>query len=319
MMEKEIKISLIIPTYNKVNRLKYLLESLCIQDAEIPFTVIIVDDGSTDGSKMLIEKYRSRIDLKVYTIQNSGRSHARNVGLEMAKTKYVIFCDDDMILPPAYVKENYTILSKNKEVLVHGKIYNLPYLSFFEDPESGTIFPEIIEKSKGNIEHIKKYLITTDIVNNQEELEKQRRISLQEKYAKEIYEKNIEELFFLMCTGGNFSCRRELLLQVGGFNEEIDLKWGTEDIELGYRLQKSGVDFLYSQETYNYHICHYRTTYESELLYSFELFYKEHKDPLILDVPNLLLRKVKNLEEFIEKYVEKKRIPVNVEKIRQRV
>ena len=296
----QCEFTVVIPTYNKKNRLKYLLKSIELQDAKDSFRVIIVDDGSTDTSKELVQTYTSKFDLTYIHIENSGRSHARNVGLQKVDTKYVIFCDDDMILPKNFITEHKNLLNSNPKTMVHGRIYNLPYLSFFEDPETGTLYPQYENE---NLTHVTKFLIRPEDIYKEEQLKSQRRMSMQEKYVNEIASRNMERLLFLLCTGGNFSCETNVLKDIGGFNEEIDLKWGTEDLELGYRLQKAGIHMIYSEEAYNYHICHYRETYKEDMKESCKKFYEIHQDPLVLELPKLFLKEVSSLDEFMVDYM----------------
>lgn len=123
-------ISIIIPTYNKKNRIKYLLKSLELQSKAVDFNIIIVDDGSIDGTDENIYLYKEKLKLDYIKIENSGRSHARNVGIECSDTKYLIFCDDDMILPIDFIEKHYQLLESNSDALIHGKIYNFPFASF---------------------------------------------------------------------------------------------------------------------------------------------------------------------------------------------
>lgn len=297
----DIPITLVVPTYNKSTRLVFLLESLTHQAFELGFNTIIVDDGSTDDTKEVLDKYIDNFRFKYIYQKNSGRSHARNLGLSHVKTKYSIFVDDDMILPPEFIQMHFNSLKKNENKLVHGKIWNLPFLSFFSDPTRD----ELIDGGETHFDakYLRKYLISLDSVKNHSDLIKQRRLSLQEKYLEEIYDKKIDKLDFMLCTGNNFSCETDALLRVGGFDEKIDAQWGVEDIELGYRLKQNGFAFIYDHSAYNYHICHFRKTYKEELMSSFKLFYEKHKDEIILNIPKLLLREIKNLEEFKKQYI----------------
>lgn len=98
----KVKISIIIPVYNAEEYLDRCLHS--VLDQEFPsFEVILVDDGSTDSSPLICERY-SGTDPRFVTIHqpNKGVSAARNAGLDVAKGEYVMFLDsDDALLPYA--------------------------------------------------------------------------------------------------------------------------------------------------------------------------------------------------------------------------
>jgi glycosyltransferase involved in cell wall biosynthesis len=94
------KISLIIPVYNVEGYLKRCLDSVFEQS--VPMEIIVVDDGSTDQSPLIIEGYRHHSHLIVVKQVNGGISAARNAGLKVASGEYIFFLDsDDMLLPDA--------------------------------------------------------------------------------------------------------------------------------------------------------------------------------------------------------------------------
>jgi len=87
--------SIIIPVYNVEKHLDKCLHSVIYQTYK-NIEIIIINDGSTDNSKNIIEKYCS-IDnrIKVISQKNSGQSAARNIGLEFATQEYIMFVDGD--------------------------------------------------------------------------------------------------------------------------------------------------------------------------------------------------------------------------------
>lgn len=85
-----MKISLIIPVYNKKPFLKRCLDSVANQ-TDKSAQVIIVDDGSTDGSADICDKY----NFEVYHTKNGGVSKARNYGMKKAQGEYIVFLDAD--------------------------------------------------------------------------------------------------------------------------------------------------------------------------------------------------------------------------------
>jgi glycosyltransferase involved in cell wall biosynthesis len=94
-------VSIIIPVYNRQELIKSAIESALAQtysDVE----VIVVDDGSTDGTPYVLERYANAI--KVITQPNCGQSAARNTGLVRCSGEYVLFLDSDDCLEPFAVK-----------------------------------------------------------------------------------------------------------------------------------------------------------------------------------------------------------------------
>ena len=87
------KVSVIIPTYNRLPMLKEALDSVLSQDFD-DFELIVVDDGSTDGTAEVIKGYGGRVKLLQYP-ENRGVSAARNQGILKARGKYIAFLDSD--------------------------------------------------------------------------------------------------------------------------------------------------------------------------------------------------------------------------------
>ncbi len=96
------RLSIIIPVYNAEDYLDRCLESIFNQSFP-SFEVILVDDGSTDSSPLICDRY-SATDSRFRTVhkENGGVSSARNAGLNLAKGEYLMFVDsDDAVLPDA--------------------------------------------------------------------------------------------------------------------------------------------------------------------------------------------------------------------------
>lgn len=98
-----MKLSLIIPVYNRPDEVEELLESLT-QQSERNFEVILVEDGSQTPCNAVAERFKDRLELSYYAIPNGGPGHARNYGAKQSKGDYLIVLDSDCILPPGYIQ-----------------------------------------------------------------------------------------------------------------------------------------------------------------------------------------------------------------------
>ena len=85
--------SVIIPTYNRRKFLKIALNSV-LQQTFRNFEVIIIDDGSCDGTNELVAQFKDQRIIYLYQ-KNHGVAHARNCGLERAKGRYIAYLDSD--------------------------------------------------------------------------------------------------------------------------------------------------------------------------------------------------------------------------------
>lgn len=114
-------VSICIPTYNRKGYLKETLESVFAQTYK-DYEVVIVDDGSTDGTEEMIKHlgYNTRYHRQ----ENAGDAAARNKLIELAAGKYITFLDSDDLLMPDAVERMTTVMQQEAEpVIVYG-----PYL-----------------------------------------------------------------------------------------------------------------------------------------------------------------------------------------------
>ena len=94
-----LKYSLIIPIFNGKSYLQECINSIICQ-GEYSLEVLLIDDGSTDGSAAICDDYASRYEfIRVFHQSNQGVSDSRNRGVELARGEYLFFIDGDDILP----------------------------------------------------------------------------------------------------------------------------------------------------------------------------------------------------------------------------
>ncbi len=100
-------ISIIIPVYNSAKYLQMTLQAVQAQTFK-DFEVICVDDGSSDDSPQILERFATADNrFKIHRQTNAGGSAARNKGLELARGKYIAFLDNDDIYHPQYLEILY--------------------------------------------------------------------------------------------------------------------------------------------------------------------------------------------------------------------
>jgi glycosyltransferase involved in cell wall biosynthesis len=106
--------SIIIPIYNTDNFIKYALNNILNQTFQ-NIEIICVDDGSTDNSLSLLEKYR-KIDDRIIIIkqEHKGAAAARNKGLKIAKGDYISFVDSDDLISTNLYEKIFNIIEKEK-------------------------------------------------------------------------------------------------------------------------------------------------------------------------------------------------------------
>lgn len=105
-------ISVIVPVYQSEKYLSRCVDSILGQK-ETDFELILVDDGSSDGSGVICDEYALR-DSRVRVIHqpNKGASAARNQGIELARGEYLMFCDSDDFVSPMWIERLLTLADK---------------------------------------------------------------------------------------------------------------------------------------------------------------------------------------------------------------
>jgi len=117
------KVSIIIPVYNVEKYIRQCLDSI-LQQTLKDIEIIIIDDGSTDNSKEIVDEYQSLWDnVMVFHKENGGQGSARNVGLQYATGEYIYFMDSDDYLEKNALESLYEEAhSKKLDILLFGAV-----------------------------------------------------------------------------------------------------------------------------------------------------------------------------------------------------
>ena len=106
-------ISVIIPVYNAEHYLAEALDSVLAQEIE-PLEILVVDDGSTDGSATIARRYADRV--RFYQQANRGAAFARNRGIELSKGSLLAFLDADDLWMPSKLNVQVNALEDQPEL-----------------------------------------------------------------------------------------------------------------------------------------------------------------------------------------------------------
>jgi glycosyltransferase involved in cell wall biosynthesis len=156
-----IKLSVIIPTYNKAKLLEKTIHALLGQDLnKSDWEVVVVDDGSSDNTKDVLNSFLnlSEYNFKVASPDgNIGRARARNFGADSAVGKWLLFLDDDIIAPPELLSGHLSMLEADGDfgliglVATSEDVIDAPHFYYIDSRGAAKI-------SKGYVPG--KYLVT---------------------------------------------------------------------------------------------------------------------------------------------------------------
>jgi glycosyltransferase involved in cell wall biosynthesis len=218
-------ISIIIPTFNRIDSLIKGIENICNQDfPSNEYEIIIVDDGSTDdtGEKIkCLQKENNKYSIQYFKQENKGPATARNLGIKNAKGNIILFIGDDIIPAPHFIREHSNWHKKypQKEVAILGyttwspELTITPYMKWLEN--GGPQF-HYQNPKHGDLKHG-------------------------------------QEVPYNYFYTSNVSVKMELLR--GEIFNEMFPYAAYEDSELAYRLKNKGLKIVFNKnaEAYHYH------------------------------------------------------------------
>jgi glycosyltransferase involved in cell wall biosynthesis len=191
------RVSIVVPTYNRRRLLAGTLPPLLSQEpGPIPYEIVVVVDGSRDGTVEMLRDMPAAGRLRFVTQENRGLAAARNRGAREGRGDIVLFLDDDMIAPPELVRGHFEAHGRPGERVVFGGLRLAPAVrrSFLKDG---------IESWGAEIDA---------------------------RLSSPGYRLRFDDCHF-----GHASISKSLFLRAGGFDESF-VKFGNEDYELGWRL-----------------------------------------------------------------------------------
>lgn len=234
-------VSLIVTTYNQKERLALVLDSILGLELK-PTEVLIADDGSSEDTRELIQKYQTRfpIPLKHIWQEDCGYrlARSRNRAISNASGEYIVIVDGDMILSPSFIKDHLNFAKKGS--------FNQGGRILLNESETQEILQDM---------NYQKALQKKSFKNMHIPLFSKLIFSLS-KIKKGV----IREDKFLPVRGCNMAFYKEDALKINGFNQDF-IGWGREDSEFVARfLNANGVMRKLKFSALAYHLHHPENT-----------------------------------------------------------
>lgn len=112
-------ITIVTPVYNPGAYLRPCLDSILAQTYP-DWQLVLVDDGSTDGSREICDRYAADPRIEVLHVPNGGAARARNIGMEVARGEWITFIDSDDIVTPSYLSDMIEAATPQCDLVISG-------------------------------------------------------------------------------------------------------------------------------------------------------------------------------------------------------
>ena len=202
-------LSAILCTFNRAELLSQTLESIVGQTLDRSnFELIVIDDGSMDDTRKVVESFEQRLPLRYAYQANAGLASARNHGIYRSRAPLLLFLDDDDLCSPTLFEEHL----KTHDQYPDNHFAVLGYVGFDPNLAQKPLLHYVTE--------VGCYLFAYSNV------------------------KHGDVLDYPYFWGGCCSCKRKFLIDYGVFNPVF--RFGCEDIELAYRLSRNNLKVVYN-------------------------------------------------------------------------
>ncbi|MGL5903076.1 MAG: glycosyltransferase, partial [Cetobacterium sp.] len=222
---ENIKVSVIVPVYNRLEHLRALFICLLNQKVQ-PYELIITDDGSSekvlDFIGDLLEKAKFQIKHIYQEDKGFRKTRALNNGVREAEGEYLVFCDQDLVFPDDYIEK--MLESARKGEYLMGRAHNTT------EKEKNDVLNELNKEL--NYLGVKKILPEKYF----KDMEYQYRADRKRRILQRLHLNKRG----IRLAGMSYGLFKEDYLKVNGYDEKYE-GWGYEDDDFGNRLCVSGV------------------------------------------------------------------------------
>lgn len=231
--ETPVRLSIVIPTYNRAVDLRRTLDDLVVQTVPTQdYEVIVADDGSSDDTKDVVASFESTLRVQYVFQPDEGfrAAGARNLGARQANGDVIAFLDTGTLPGPTFVQGHLDAHAGEEPLAVVGYVYG--YQQDAPRPEEYSA-----ALARLNAVQLRERFTGEDYFVDMREPE----------YASVGDDLSRRLVPCLLFFSANISLRRETFWSLDGFDEGFT-GWGMEDIDLGYRLWKAGIGFAVTRD-----------------------------------------------------------------------
>lgn len=135
-----LDLSIIVPAYNVAEYVGPCVDSILGQKTSFSYEVVIVNDGSTDDTRNVIERYADNPRVVIIDQENAGLAGARNTGIDHARGRHIMFVDSDDEIAPTHVENLMVALRRSSADYVTSLYSNIDENGTFISSESKRVF-----------------------------------------------------------------------------------------------------------------------------------------------------------------------------------
>ncbi len=210
-----MRFSIVIPTYQRRDIVVRMVAALDRQ-LHSDFEVVVVADGSTDGTAAALRKLRVRFPLTVLEQSNQGAAAARNAGASASRGELLVFLDDDMEADPKMLTEHDRSHREGADLV-------LGHLAVHRDSPPTLLGSEVASWSERRRERLSRPGVEVPLAH---------------------------------LLTGQMSISRIAFQQIGGFDTSFTRNglFGGEDLDFGYRVRKAGLHVVFNPAAVSYQL-----------------------------------------------------------------
>jgi GT2 family glycosyltransferase len=203
--------SIVVPTFRRPDALEETLAAILRLDYRTDrYQVVVVDDGADDATAGIVDRFRGHgVELMVEAQKHRGAARARNLGARLADGEMLLFCDDDMILEPSYLRGHLAVRERHGDAVVSG---------------AWRFSPKVMEALGSS--PFGRY-----------------RIHLERGFQEDGGGRPLDGepgcLLMPLLGSGNLALRRDRFWEIGGFDEDFPVA-GAEDQDFSIRARAAG-------------------------------------------------------------------------------
>jgi len=218
-MTKDL-VSIITPCWNKLEFTKQMMDSIELFTDDWPFELIIIDNGSTDGTKEFITKSNYKMNGQYIRNEvNNGFAKANNQGVKVAKGNFLLFLNNDTIVTKGWLSTMMNVFSEEKAV--------------------GAVGARLVHPGRGTIQH-------AGVIEHVSGLPDHIYFNKPMDYPLA----NIRKPMFAV-TGACLLTPKALYEELGGFDEQYWAGW--EDMDYCQKIHQAGMNIIYEPKALVYH------------------------------------------------------------------